>query len=83
VFSNGFVVFVPRFGIESLIRLRDLADTEPESTFDAENYVLKTSGSREVEVELFEKVVVRISDVKEESTGKRRVKLELVKTGTK
>jgi exosome complex exonuclease DIS3/RRP44 len=30
-----------------------------------------------VEVELFEKVVVRISDVKEESTGKRKVKLEL------
>jgi exosome complex exonuclease DIS3/RRP44 len=56
---------------------------EPESTFDAENYVLKTSGSREVEVELFEKVVVRISDIKEESTGKRKVKLELVKTGMK
>ncbi|KAL3428037.1 RNB domain-containing protein [Phlyctema vagabunda] len=83
VFSNGFVVFVPRFGIESLIRLRDLADTEPESTFDSENYILKTSGSRECEVELFEKVVVRISDVVEQSTGKRKVKLELVKTGGK
>lgn len=79
VFSNGFVVLVPRFGIESLIRLRDLADPEPESAFDAENYVLKTSGSREVKVELFDKVVVRISDVKEESTGKRKVKFELVK----
>jgi exosome complex exonuclease DIS3/RRP44 len=83
VFSNGFVVFVPRFGIESLIRLRDLADTEPDSEFDAENYVLRTAGSREVQVELFEKVVVRISDIKEESTGKRKVKLELVKTGAK
>ncbi|CAL3964135.1 unnamed protein product [Diplocarpon coronariae] len=81
VFSNGFVVFVPRFGIESLIRLRDLAEPEPESAFDAEEYVLKTSGSRELEVELFEKVVVRISDVKEESTGKRKVRLELVKVG--
>lgn len=79
VFSNGFVVFVPRFGIESLIRLRDLAEPEPESTFDAENYVLKTSGSRDLKVELFDKVVVRISDVKEESTGKRKVKFELVK----
>jgi exosome complex exonuclease DIS3/RRP44 len=79
VFSNGFVVLVPRFGIESLIRLRDLADPEPESAFDAENYVLKTGGSREVKVELFDKVVVRISDVKEESTGKRKVKFELVK----
>jgi exosome complex exonuclease DIS3/RRP44 len=81
VFSNGFVVFVPRFGIESLIRLRDLAETEPESIFDAENYILKTSGSREVQIELFEKVVVRISDILEEKTGKRRVKLELVKVG--
>ena len=80
VFSNGFVVFVPRFGIESLIRLRDLAETEPESVFDADNYVLKTSGSREVQVELFGKVVVRISDIKEESTGKRKIKAELVRT---
>jgi exosome complex exonuclease DIS3/RRP44 len=83
IFSNGFVVFVPRFGIESLIRLRDLADTEPESEFDAENYVLRTKGSRALEVGLFDKVVVRISDVKEESTGKRKVKAELVKTGGK
>ena len=56
---------------------------EPESTFDAENYVLRMSGSREVEVELFDKVVVRISDVKEESTGKRKVKLELVMSDEK
>jgi len=78
VFSNGFVVFVPRFGIEGLIRLRDLASPEPVAVFDAENYVLKTSGAREAVVELFEKVVVRISDVKEEATGKRKIKLELI-----
>ncbi|OBT50694.1 exosome complex exonuclease DIS3/RRP44, partial [Pseudogymnoascus sp. 24MN13] len=77
VFSNGFVVFVPRFGIESLIRLRDLADPQRDAACGAENYVLKTSGSREVQVELFQKVVVRISDVMEESTNKRKVKLEL------
>jgi exosome complex exonuclease DIS3/RRP44 len=80
VFSNGFVVFVPRFGIEGLIRLRDLATPEPESIFDAEEYVLRVSGSIKVEVELFQKVVVRISDVKEESTGKRKIKLDLVKS---
>lgn len=79
VFSNGFVVFVPRFGIESLIRLRDLAEPEPEAVFDAEQYVLQTSGSRNVRIELFEKCVVRISDVVEEATGKRKVKLELVR----
>lgn len=78
VFSNGFVVFVPRFGIEGLIRLRDLATPEPEAMFDAENYVLRTQGAREVTVELFEKLKVRISDVKEEATGKRKIRLELV-----
>ena len=80
VFSNGFVVFVPRFGIEGLIRLRDLATPEPEGAFDEEEYVLKVSGKAvKFRVELFQKVVVRISDVKEESTGKRKIKLELVK----
>lgn len=79
VFSNGCVVFVPRFGIEGLIRLSDLATPEPEGVFNAEEYVLEVSGSREAKIELFQKVVVRISDVKEESTGKRKIKLELVK----
>ena len=78
VFSNGFVVFVPRFGIEGLIRLRDLATPEPEGLFDAEVYVLRTTGSRKIEVELFEKVRVKINDVKEESTGKRKLKMELI-----
>ncbi|KAI9683166.1 MAG: exosome catalytic subunit dis3 [Trizodia sp. TS-e1964] len=77
VFSNGFVVFVPRFGIESLIRLRDLAATEPKAVFDPETYVLETSGSRVLRVELFDKVVVRISDEKEAGTGKRKVRLGL------
>ena len=78
VFSNGFVVFVPRFGIEGLIRLRDLGEPEPEGVFDAEEYVLDVKGSRNVRIELFQKVVVRISDIKEESTGKRKIKMELV-----
>ncbi|EOO02468.1 putative mitotic control protein dis3 protein [Phaeoacremonium minimum UCRPA7] len=78
IFSNGFVVLVPRFGIESLIRLRDLAEPEPQAAFDPEMYTLTTSGSRELSVELFQKVRVRISDQKDESTGKRGVKMELV-----
>ncbi|KAI1470945.1 RNB-domain-containing protein [Daldinia caldariorum] len=81
IFSNGFVVLVPRFGIEGLIRLRDLADPEPESVFDADTYTLKTSGSREVTVELFMKVLVRIQDVKDEATGKRGAKMELIRAG--
>jgi exosome complex exonuclease DIS3/RRP44 len=82
IFSNGFVVFVPRFGIEGLIRLRDLSaegEKEPEGVFDAENYsleIIKEGGNRTVE--LFEKVKVRIEDEAEESTGKRKVKLHLV-----
>ncbi|KAI6785964.1 uncharacterized protein J7T54_006303 [Emericellopsis cladophorae] len=78
IFSNGFVVLVPRFGIEGLIRLRDLAEPEPDSEFDAENYTLKTTGSREVTVELFQKVRVRVHDEKDEMTGKRGVKMELI-----
>ena len=84
VFSNGFVVFVPRFGIEGLIRLRELASPEPESAFDEEEYILRVSGTAmNLQVELFQKVVVRISDVKEESTGKRKIKLELVRANRK
>ncbi|KAK4132616.1 RNB-domain-containing protein [Trichocladium antarcticum] len=79
IFSNGFVVLVPRFGIESLIRLRDLAEPEPQAEFDAETYTLETSGSRAVKVELFQKVRVHVTDQKDETTGKRGVKMELVK----
>ncbi|KYK55446.1 hypothetical protein DCS_07409 [Drechmeria coniospora] len=78
IFSNGFVVLVPRFGIEGLIRLRDLAEPEPESDFDAETYTLTTTGSRNVRVELFQKVKVRVRDEKDELTGKRGVKMELI-----
>jgi exosome complex exonuclease DIS3/RRP44 len=78
IFSNGFVVFVPRFGIESLIRLRDLGTPEPEAVFDGENFALTVTGSRNVKVELFQKVKVRISDEQEESTGKRKIRLALL-----
>ncbi|KAK4128190.1 RNB-domain-containing protein [Parathielavia appendiculata] len=78
IFSNGFVVLVPRFGIEALIRLRDLGDPEPAAEYDAETYTLKTSGSRELTVELFQKVRVKVTDQKDEATGKRGVKMELL-----
>jgi exosome complex exonuclease DIS3/RRP44 len=78
VFSNGFVVFVPRYGVEGLIRLRDLGTPEPIGEYDAEKYVLTVTGSRNVVIELFQKVKVRISDEVQESTGKRKIKMELV-----
>lgn len=78
VFSNGFVVFVPRFGVEGLIRLRDLGTPEPSGEYDAEKYELQVTGSRNLRLELFQKVKVRISDEVQESTGKRTIKMELV-----
>ncbi|EMD01186.1 hypothetical protein BAUCODRAFT_29619 [Baudoinia panamericana UAMH 10762] len=83
IFSNGFVVFVPRFGIEGLIRLRDLPEEvgrEQDSVFDSEDYSLTLRGGKvERKVELFQKVTVKISDEAEESTGKRKIKLQLTK----
>ena len=82
VFENGFVVFVPRFGIEGVIRLRDLASPEPMAEFEQEEYLLKVNGlgkkGRDLTIELFQKVNLKVSDVKEESTGKRKIKMELV-----
>lgn len=85
IFSNGFVVFVPRFGIEGLIRLRDLAaagEREPDSVFDAENYSLGISapggGGAAKKIDLFGKVKVRITDEADEASGKRKIKLTLV-----
>ena len=78
IFSNGFVVFVPRFGIEGLIRLRDLAK-EGEGDFDQAEYRLAfETGSGKRVVELFEKVKVRIEDELDGGTGKRKIKLNLV-----
>ncbi|KAF2722811.1 RNB-domain-containing protein [Polychaeton citri CBS 116435] len=91
VFANGIVVFVPRFGIEGLVRLKDFLDIkpqadssdsrEPEATLDTADYVLEVKGvdgGKARKVMLFDKVVVRIRDEVEESTGKRKVKLELL-----
>lgn len=82
VFENGFVVFVPRFGIEGVIRLRDLVSPEPVAEFEQEEYSLQVKGlgkkGRDLTIELFQKVNLKVSDVKEESTGKRKIKMELV-----
>jgi len=83
IFSNGFVVFVPRFGIEGAIKIKEMSEVEaayePNTEFDAENYTLKVdTGKREVLLELFAKVKVTVTDTKEESTGKRKIQLKLV-----
>lgn len=122
VFDNGVVVFVPRFGVEGVVRLEDFllpGDARPgtqetavsrrqvaarrESVFDREEYSIRVwekSGEedehanggargdgdgagvsarrRGVVVDLFEKVKVNVSSVKEgggRGTGKRRVRV--------
>ncbi|KAE8152140.1 hypothetical protein BDV25DRAFT_76747 [Aspergillus avenaceus] len=98
VFENGVVVFVPRFGIEGVVRLEDFVlqgdsslrsvaerrelVVRRESDFDNEEYTLKVSDKgqpdRGMGVELFQRVKVNVSSVKEESgrgAGKRRVRV--------
>ncbi|KAM5463054.1 exosome catalytic subunit dis3 [Microsporum audouinii] len=110
VFDNGVVVFIPRFGIEGVVRLEDFVldgqqtkvfdpnsskqvAARRESEFDNEQYSLKVwekqsdedseamkpqSGSNSMVVELFDKVKVNVSSVKEEKgrgAGKRRVRV--------
>ncbi|KAF2401092.1 ribonuclease R [Trichodelitschia bisporula] len=78
VFSNGFVVIVPRFGVEDVVRLKDLGVDEKESEFDGDRYVLRIGGEVRRDVELFQRVKVGITDELEESTGKRKIRLRLV-----
>ncbi|KAK2879387.1 hypothetical protein FQN49_000930 [Arthroderma sp. PD_2] len=112
VFDNGVVVFIPRFGIEGVVRLEDFVldgkqaagkvldpkaskqvAARRESEFDNEQYSLKVwekegdesgegmksqPGLNNMVVELFDKVKVNVSSVKEEKgrgAGKRRVRV--------
>ncbi|KAL1964668.1 hypothetical protein VTN77DRAFT_6694 [Rasamsonia byssochlamydoides] len=101
VFENGVVIFVPRFGIEGVVRLEDfmlpgetmrpdIHDSENrkelalrrDSEFDPEEYTVrvweKGHPERSLQVELFERVRVNVSSVKEEGVrgaGKRRVRI--------
>lgn len=106
VFENGVVVFVPRFGIEGVVRLEDFVlpgDAVPpasveerreialrrESEFDPEEYSLRVwekghpEKERSMTVELFERVKVNVSSVKEEGrgAGKRRVRVLILGKG--
>lgn len=78
IFSNGFVVLVLCFGIDGLIWLRDFVELELESEFDVENWILMMSGSRDLKIELFQKVKVRVQDEKDEKMGKRGVKMMFI-----
>ncbi len=87
VFENGAVVFVPRFGVEGLVRLDDFelnsaGEGRRESEFEAENYQLrvweKGREDQAVSVELFQKLNVRVSSEEKSGArekGKRRVRI--------
>ena len=77
-FSNGIVVFVPRFGIEGLIRLKEGAEKGQKGSMgelDQERYRVRIDAG--TWIDLFQKVTVRISDESHKGTGKRTVKMEL------
>ena len=83
IFSNGVVVFVPRYGIEGVVRLEnfgvervEVSRKEAKADFDVEEYRLKVEGWGTVD--LFGKVRVRISDEQEVSTGKRKVRMRVI-----
>lgn len=69
IFSNGFVVFVPKFGIEGTIKV------ETAKTYDADEYILELEDGRKVV--LFDKVKVMVNVVKEQATGRRKTELTL------
>ncbi|KAF5106165.1 hypothetical protein DV453_004141 [Geotrichum candidum] len=78
VFSNGVVILVPKFGVESLIHLRDLGDEET-AVFDEENFSLKvkTEAGTTRLLSIFDKINVSISSIKDESSGMRKVRMSL------
>jgi exosome complex exonuclease DIS3/RRP44 len=87
VFENGAVVFVPRFGVEGLVRLEDFelqgaGEGRRQSEFDAEAYTLKVWEKGEegsaATVELFQQLNVSVSSEEKAGArekGKRRVRI--------
>lgn len=78
-FSNGVVIFVPKFGVESLIHLEDLGDPETakylEDTFTLT--IQAKEGDKIRNLSIFDKIKVKVLSVKDESSGTRKVKMEL------
>ena len=58
--------------------VKDLSKTETPTEFLAEEYAIKI-GKSETKIAVFDKVVVSVEAIREESTGKQKVKMLLVK----
>lgn len=80
VFTNGFVVFVAKFGIEGVIHTSSLGSPEPISSLLPEKYelIINPGSITQFSLAVFDKVQVKIVTMLESSTGKRKVSLSLV-----
>ena len=66
-----------RFGLEGLVNVKDLAKVEVSTEFLPEEYSIKI-GKEGTKIAAFDRVVVSVEAVREESTGKQKVKMLLV-----
>ncbi|GHJ89926.1 hypothetical protein NliqN6_6328 [Naganishia liquefaciens] len=74
-FRNGLAVFVPQLGLEGLIEFK-----KDVHTFDPEDYSISLPTDKgDVVVSVFDKVRVAISIVKDKSTHRAKVKMEMIK----
>jgi hypothetical protein len=63
--------------LEGLVNVKDLSRVEIATEFLAEEYTIKL-GKMETKIAVFDRVVVSVEAVREESTGKQKVKMLLV-----
>lgn len=77
-FNNGIVVLVPKFGVESLIKLETLGDVNS-ANYDEDKFELtfKDLNGNMKTVGVFDKVKVDVMSVKDEVSGKRKAQFLL------
>ncbi|CEP21260.1 dis3 [Cyberlindnera jadinii] len=81
VFSNGVVVLVPKFGVESLIKLDDLTSHVESVNFEEDKYQLTFTtqdGKHQRTVAVFDQVKVEVKSILDQSVGKRKAQLVLL-----
>jgi exosome complex exonuclease DIS3/RRP44 len=78
-FNNGIVVLVPKFGIEGLIKLENLAGDVTSAEYNEDKYELTFTDMKgnPRTIGVFDKVVVDVKSVKDEISGKRKAQLVL------
>ncbi|WBW71574.1 exosome 3'-5' exoribonuclease subunit Dis3 [Schizosaccharomyces osmophilus] len=84
VFKNGFVVFIAKFGLEGIVYTKSMTNMlEPNVEFLEDKYMLKVEirdppKPKVVEIQMFQKVRVRVGTVRDEHSGKQKVDIRLV-----